>query len=161
MSFVDRLCNTLTRRLRVVATQAVGVLTLACIVSFALSSQAAQLAGDRFKPFVGTWEATFQKQPFFTLKLTDDAGKLVGLCDHSTGIRVDDNGSVTSVDDAHQEDRVLGARVSGNKLILTLSDGEDPSDSWDFEMNLAGPDTAEGRITGFAEKASWLMRRLP
>src|SRR5271165_4973879 len=113
------------------------ILVLAGLLALALPAATAALnppaGGDAF---VGTWQAQFQGKPFVTVNLTMLEGNLSGTVSRAS-IQLDRNGELTGADTQEGTDAVSDARVSGQTLHFSTSDGQSATQ---YEMTLTGTD---------------------
>lgn len=125
-------------------------LTAACIVgavTLGLSAFSLQLAAENaadLARFAGTWETKYKGRAFFTLKMSVTDGQLGGTCVHVTRVAWVDGELIPGTDET-TTDKIVEARVSGQKLMLKIADGNDGSDAIPLEFTLIGKDDAEGK----------------
>jgi beta-lactamase regulating signal transducer with metallopeptidase domain len=78
-----------------------------------------------FRSFEGAWEGQFQGRTLVLLNLKEQDGKLTGICTHAIRFEENSQGELTHVDDQSRQDEILDARMSGSKLLLTISHNSD------------------------------------
>ena len=160
-----RMTSNLGRTFTAIASVALVVICLAISVFSVQISQAGG-AGD-VNPFLGTWQAQFNGEPFFTISLREKNGKLTGGCFNTSSVKLDENGELTWVDENKVQTAVLNIEVRGSTAVLTLDDANknDPVD--EFELRLVGADQAEGKFiispsqTAVPGQKPWIFKRLP
>jgi beta-lactamase regulating signal transducer with metallopeptidase domain len=109
---------------RVSALFSAGLLGGTCL---ALSFFSLQIAKPTTLPedldrFQGTWEGQLQGRAFVVLRLQEQDGKLIGTFTHTTRVDEAPNGELDRGDANSADDKVLQARMTGAKLVLTIAD---------------------------------------
>jgi len=130
---------------RAMALLGLGLLVSGCLAMLPLSVQVAYSVGlpTNLQEFVGRWQGQFNGHTFVVLNLKDQAGKLVGTCTHTISIEKNSNGELTHVDEKNTEDRVLDARLDGNKLVLKIADNGDEQKPMECAFRLTVKDRGE------------------
>ncbi len=134
-----------SKRSRVLALLGLGLLVSGCLAMLPLSVQVAYSVGlpTNLQEFVGRWQGQFNGRTFVVLNLKDQAGKLVGTCTHTVSIEKSSNGELTHVDEKNTEDRILDARLDGNKLVLKIADNGDEQKPMECAFRLTAKDRGE------------------
>ena len=124
---------------------AVCLLAAVCLVLSAFSFRVTTgIAGAELERFVGTWETRYNGKVFFTIKLNVQNGALRGSCTHSVRLAYVD-GELIPVDEKMETQRIAGAQVSGQKLLLRVGNGT-TDDAVPVEFMLTGDNRADVRI---------------
>lgn len=151
-SFENRIANLLestelapTNRRRALSLLGLGLLFSGCLAMLPFSVQVANSASPPviLQEFVGSWQGQFNGHTFVVLSLKDREGKLVGTCTHTIRIEKNSNGELTHIDKESTEDRILDARLDGDKLVLKIADNGDEQKSMQCAFRLTGKDRGE------------------
>lgn len=115
------------------------------------------------RQFAGEWKTEYQGHAFITVVLKEEAGKLVGACQHSRSINWDKHGQLTIVSEELAEDQIVSATAAGKTLSLVIGNSDDPEDPVKIALTLTGADEAEGVLVGLPpdvpKQRPWLFKR--
>ncbi len=89
------------------------------------------------KKFEGTWQASFEGKPFFTLNLAETSGELTGTVVHDN-IKLDDQGNLTGIEPTDAHEKVTLVRAKDNGLDIYVHDDTEPSASGHYRFEVTG-----------------------
>src|SRR5581483_2096453 len=95
------------------------------------------------KKYEGTWQASFQGKPFFTMNLAETNGKLTGTVVHDN-VKLDDQGNLTGVAARDAHEKVTMIRANDNGLDIYVHDDTEPTASGHYRFEVTGQD--EGTV---------------
>lgn len=94
--------------------------------------------------YEGTWQASFQGKPFFTLNLAETNGQLTGTVVHNN-IKLDNQGNLTGVDARDAHEKVTMIRAKDNGLDIYVHDDTEPNESGHYRFEVTGQN--EGTVS--------------
>lgn len=140
----------------------VGIIGAMSLAICGFSVRVADQASAAQRRFVGTWEAQYKGRAFFTLNLKEENGRLGGTCVHAVRVAYVDGELIPGTDESSEE-KIWEARITGNKLKLTIGDPHDPIL---LDFTLINDHEAEGKPivdpggTPPPPKKAWLFERV-
>jgi hypothetical protein len=118
-----------------------GSAILFCFVTMALAQRPAHTLGD----YAGNWQSSFNGQPFLTLKLHDDKGRLTGTVSNGD-IETNASGEITSATAKPGESDILTTRVLANGNLELTCRAPDSQDVTTIVISLLDKSTASLRF---------------
>lgn len=103
------------------------------LASLAISAQTSTPL--TLRSYAGRWQASFQGKPFFTIVLTQSGDALTGSIKHARDIHVNNKGEVDKVAADVSEEKVLQAKLVGDRLRIVGKDGDSQEENV-YELQL-------------------------
>lgn len=99
--------------------------------------------GQDSKKYEGSWQASFQGKPFFTMNLAETNGNLTGTVVHDN-VKLDDQGNLTGIEARDAHEKVTKIQADGSGLDIYVHDDREPTASGHYRFEVTGQD--EGTV---------------